>query len=91
MNKMFSQKKAPSKKSKSKTSVPSPAPVPDVVSPSREKIAGLHPDRYYKAKDALSSMQRTRDYMKDKQLMNDVRAVAKHEMDGLSEFVGKKR
>ena len=61
-----------------------PIAKPDVsCSPSKPSKEQAAQERRWKAEDALRTIQRAKDYEKDKQLMNDVKSLAQEQMNSL--------
>lgn len=74
-------------KSKVAKKVPAPTgpgPMPEASMPGRRKVAGMDEDRYYRAKDALSTLSRAEEHKRDKKLMADMHKVAAHEVESLN-------
>ena len=66
-------------------SVASCSPTP--YKPSKQD---LDRERRYKAEDALCALQRAREVEQDKQLMSDVKSLAKEQMRALNKVAGDK-
>lgn len=83
------------KKSKPAKKVPAPRPAAtrepmrDVAAaPRPPKKAGLDPDRYYRAEEALHTLSRAAEHKADKGLMRDVKRVAEHQVKQMNRALG---